>query len=364
MTIVEEMQAEVRAAPGASAPLEVRPATAAEEGELDRFVCASAGSSIFQRPAWRRAVARTFGHRPADFVAHRGGELVGLLPLAHCGALLSRAHLVSVPYGVYGGPLARDPKVAAALVDAARALGERERVGRIELRCREPLDLPGLARSDLYITFRRELPEDPAGVLALTPKDERRLVRRARDKHGLEMSEGPWFAAELARLFHDSKRRLGSPGLPLAWFRNLLEEFGPAAVVHVVRRERELVAASLSFVHRDELAMYYIGTAPEANRAWSATSFLVVGLQEWAVARGLRVFDLGRSRKDAGAADFKRNQGFEPEPLHYAYALLGSSGPPTFTPSNPRTALLRRTWSRMPAWLATALSGPLARRLV
>ncbi len=42
------------------------------------------------------------------------------------------------------------------------------------------------------------------------------------------------------------------------------------------------------------------------------------------MTRGLRVFDLGRSRRDAGAVKFKRNQGFEPQPLHYAYGLLRS----------------------------------------
>jgi predicted N-acyltransferase len=169
--------------------------------------------------------------------------------------------------------------------------------------------------------------------------------------------------ADLARLFHASKRRLGSPGLPLRWFQALLDELEGGAVVHVARRGSEPVAVSMSFVHAGEMAMYYIGTTPEANRSWSATSFLIVELQEWAIRRGLRLFDLGRSRKDAATVKFKRNQGFEPTPLHYRYHLVRSEHLPSFTPSNPRTAFLRRTWSRLPAWAAERLSSRLARYL-
>ncbi len=85
--------------------------------------------------------------------------------------------------------------------------------------------------------------------------------------------------------------------------------------------------------------------------------------ERWAIARGLSTFDLDRSRADAGAARFKRNQGFVAAPLHYAYLLVRDRELPSFHPSNPRTAALRRTWSRLPAPVCEALSGALARYL-
>jgi predicted N-acyltransferase len=210
------------------------------------------------------------------------------------------------------------------------------------------------------VTFEKSLPESHEEVLASMKKDERRLVRRAADTHGLEVREGAHFLDELTELFHSSKRRLGSPGLPRAWFAALLEELPGEVALHAVRRGDETLAVSLSFVDGDSLRMYYIGTAEGANESYATTSFLISELQRWAIERGLRVFDLGRSRRDAGAARFKRNQGFTAAPLHYAHGLVRDTGLPSFHPSNPRTAVLRRTWARLPRAVCVALSEQVA----
>ena len=94
-----------------------------------------------------------------------------------------------------------------------------------------------------------------------------------------------------------------------------------------------------------------------------ATNFACAGIQQWAVDQGLTHYDLGRSRKDSGASKFKKNQGLQASPLHYAYHLVKSTDKPSFNPSNPRTEVLRRTWARLPGWLCVPLSGALARYL-
>lgn len=351
------------------ADLVVRALEPGEAARRDAWVEAHPRGTVFHLAGWGRTVERVFGHQVRDLGAFRGDELVGVLPLAECRRLPVGRHLVSVPYGVYGGPLGADETVEAELIAAARRLARELRVGRLELRCEEPLAAvqgatEGLARSDLYVDFRQRLPADPAAVLARFRKDERRLVRRARDRHGLEVSEGPWFVGELARLFAESKQRLGSPGLPLAWFRGLQDELPGKTVLHVVRRGDELLAANLSFVHGRVLHMYYIGTTRDANREYYATSFLIAELMAWGVRRGCAVYDLGRSRADSGAAKFKRNQGFESRPLPYYYDLVRSRGLPALTPSNPRTKTLREAWRRLPAGVARRLSRRASRYLV
>jgi FemAB-related protein (PEP-CTERM system-associated) len=348
--------------------LELRPALPADEAALEEFVAAHPGGTVFHRPGWRRAVSAVFGHQNRDLVALAQGRVVGCLPLMRCRGLLGSVHHVSVPYGVQGGPLVAedaglDGDIESQLVEFALRRARAEGVGRLELRSAAKLECPGLTASDLYVTFKKGLPEDAADVLKAMKKDERRLVRRAADTHGLSFAEGAWFISDLARLFLQSKQRLGSPGLPVAWFEALGRELGDAVALHAVRRGSELVAVSMSFIDGDELRMYYIGTTPEANRSYAATSFMIAELQAWAVTRGLRVFDLGRSRRDAGAVKFKRNQGFEPQPLHYAYGLLRSRKLPSFTPSNPRTRVLRQAWTCLPGWVSSRLSARLARYL-
>ena len=341
---------------------EIRPSRPEDDDARDAFVLQCARATFFHLSGWRRAVERVMRHRGRDLLAWRGGELAGVLPLSACRALGGRKSLISVPYGVYGGAAGVDPEVELALHREAERLARAEHVGRLELRCLEDpgLDLPG---SDLYATFVRELPERPADVLARMPKKARAEARKARERHGLELCEGAWYVGDLVRLFHRNKRELGSPGLPPAFFEALLEEFPGRVVVHLVRRASEPLAAVMSFLFRDTLLAYYSGTADGADRAWSASNFMYLALQEWAVEHGFTRFDFGRSRKDSGAFQFKVHQGFEPEDLHYRFLLVRDRAKPSLTPSNPRTRVLRETWSRLPLWLTTRLSNRAARYL-
>jgi FemAB-related protein (PEP-CTERM system-associated) len=350
---------------GSPAPLAdvaVRASQPADDAERDRYVSAHPRGTFFHLAGWRRAVAAAFRHGERDLCAWRGTQLVGVLPLMKCARPLRGAHLVSVPYGVYGGPIGDTREIEHALCASAIEIAERERVGRLELRCREEigLDLPG---SSLYATFIHALPTDAADVMKRMPKRARAEVRKAIEKHGLELECGAEHARDVIELFHQSKQHLGSPGLPARWFHALLAEFPEHAIVHRVRRGGDRIAATMSFVFRDTFLFYYIGTTAEANRAFNATNYLCTKLQEESVARGLKLFDLGRSRVDSGAYDFKVHQGFEPSPLAYRYKLVTSAGPPSFTPSNPRTKLLRDAWTNLPPWLAVRLSDRLARYL-
>jgi FemAB-related protein (PEP-CTERM system-associated) len=337
--------------------------SAAEDGDRDRFVLAHPQGSVFHLAGWRRAVERAHGHAPFDVLVRREGRIAGVLPLMRCQGLFSAPDLVSMPYGVYGGPLGDAPGTVKELVDQAIELGREEGAGRVELRCVEDPGVDGLAPSSLYATFVRELPPDVPEVMRRMPKRARAEVRKAIEKHGLVLEEGPRFLGDLARLFGESKQRLGSPGLPEAWFAALQDELGERVVCHAAVRAGETVAATMSFVFRDTLVFYYIGTTAEANREFNATNFLTTRLQEWGVEKGLRRFDLSRSRVGSGSFSFKEHQGFVPAPLAYRYALLKSRGLPALTPSNPRTKVLQTTWAKLPGWLARGLSDRLARYL-
>jgi predicted N-acyltransferase len=157
-------------------------------------------------------------------------------------------------------------------------------------------------------------------------------------------------------MFLKNKHQLGSPALPARHFQELLVEFGKDVRVHLVRRGREPLAAVMSFLDRETLIAYYSGTEEGADREYSASNFMYLALQEWAVEHGFKRFDFGRSRRDAGAFKFKEHQGFEPLPLHYRYHLVQDRRLPAFTPSNPKTRVLRETWSRLPAWAVRRLS--------
>lgn len=355
-----------------SSDLEIVFGSESDDEERDAFVHAHPRGTLFHESRWRRVVNRVFGHLGRDILARRDGRLVGVLPMMRVSALPTGANLVSMPYAVYGGPLGEDLGVEQALVDRAVEEARRLGVGRMEFRSREKLgDVLGATEqararfqgSNLYHTFIRDLPDSPEEVLAGMPKKARAEARKARNKHGLELVEGRWYVDDLYRMFVDNKRQLGSPALPAEMFRQVLSYLGPDVFVHLVRREREPLAAVMSFAFEDTLIAYYSGTRPGVDRTYSASNFMYMALQEWAVEHGFGRFDFCRSRGDSGAFQFKVHQGFEPAPLDYQYLCVRKKGLPGLTPSNPRTKFLRDAWSRLPRGAVEVLSPPLARYL-
>jgi FemAB-related protein (PEP-CTERM system-associated) len=116
----------------------IRPLGSAAIAAWDAFVAAHPDGTFFHRAAWATIIEQAFGHRALYVYAERDGAITGVLPLAQVKTVLFGNTLISVPFCVYGGPLAADPETAAALSGHAAALLERTGASAVELRYRGP----------------------------------------------------------------------------------------------------------------------------------------------------------------------------------------------------------------------------------
>jgi len=359
--------------PAEDLPIRVREILPGEDARWDSFVARHPQGTFFHRTGWSRAVQEMFRHQPHHLVVEQGRKWLGVLPLFLTKSPFLGKNLVSVPYSVYGGILAADERANQALIERAGELGKELGVGFVELRHLEerPSENP---RSNLYVTFRCDLPDDPADVMARIPKKRRAEVRAAREpkaaasknkreSFGITVSDDG-SVEELFRLFAENKRRLGSPSLPQRWFQALRDEFGKAAVIHrAIEPSGRTIAAVMSFTFKDTVYAYYSGSLNDVNHT-GVNNYIYCAIMEWAVENGYRRFDFGRSRVDSGPAKFKVNMGFEAEPLHYEYMLLGQGAKlPEFHPSNPKLAMPRRIWSKLPMMVCNPLGARLSRYL-
>jgi hypothetical protein len=74
-------------------------------------------------------------------------------------------------------------------------------------------------------------------------------------------------------------------------------------------------------------------------------------------------FDFGRSKTGSGAYDFKRNWGFEPEPLDYACWTASGAAPRDADPTSAKHALQIALWRKLPLALASRIGPSIARGL-
>ena len=338
--------------------LRLLPSDAPQEVRWDAFVHASPQATFFHRAGWQRVLSDVLRHETHFLYAEVAGRIEGVLPLAHVKSLLFGQSLVGLPFAVYGGAAATNPAAAEALEQAAQALARRLGVAHLELRNVAPrhADWPV---QDLYVTFRKAiLPDEQANLLAI-PRKQRAMVRKG-IANGLR-SELDAGVDRFFALYADNAHRHGTPCLPKRYFAALRREFGADCDVQTVTDAAGRPLSSvMSFYFRDEVLPYYAGDA-EAARELAANDFKYWELMRRSCARGVRVFDYGRSKRGSGSFAFKKNWGFEPQPLHYEYCLYKRDAVPQNNPSNAKYRLLIQTWRRMPAGMVNWL-GPMVVR--
>ena len=82
-----------------------------------------------------------------------------------------------------------------------------------------------------------------------------------------------------------------------------------------------------------------------------------------AVDRGCRLFDFGRSKVGTGSYDFKRNWGFEPQPLAYASWTAPGMERRDADPTSATNSARIELWKRLPLQLANWIGPHIARGL-
>jgi FemAB-related protein (PEP-CTERM system-associated) len=343
-----------------------------QHGEWDSYVEAHPQATFFHMSPWRRAVETGFGHRDCSLIAYRDGRLSGVFPMMCVDSALAGRMLVSVPYGVYGGTLADDDEMHQVLFDAAIELARELRAKWIDIRSQQRrwTQIPA---NEKYVVFRKDLPASKAEVLASLPRKARAAARHARDRYQLESSFDADGLRDVWSLYSQSMRRIASLNYPFRFFEALVEQTSttsdtPDCCSHVIQRvmyQGRPIAGLLSFVFRDCFMPYFAG-CDEQYAKYHPNNFMYLAAMEKGVELGCRQFDFGRTRRDnEGAFNFKRFQGFEPEPLGYQYAVVCGDRVPDLTPSNPRFQWSRRVWPKLPmavtrplgAWLAKSVPG-------
>lgn len=336
-------------------PLEPRSATA-----WDAFVTAHKDGTFFHRAAWQHVIQRAFGHRPYYVLAEQDGAIVGGLPLVHVKTALFGNALISVPFCVYGGPLAADADTLAALSAHAVQLMAQLRAKAVEFRYRDAVDSDWIERPELYVTFRKPITASNEANMKAIPRKQRAMIRKG-IQNGLT-SVANRDAQPLHRIYAESVRNLGTPVFARRYFQILLDAFPDCSEVVTVLDDGRPIASVLNFYFREEVLPYY-GGGTEQARQRAGNDFMYWEIMRRAASRLYRLFDFGRSKLGTGAYAFKHNWGFEPTPLRYHYHLQPGTGIPDHSPLNPKYRLFIAAWKKLPLAVANALGPHIVRGL-
>lgn len=331
---------------------------AAERARLTAFVTSQGDATPFHLPAWSVAVAEGCGQTAHYLVAESAdGAVAGVLPLTEIASPLFGRAMVSAGFGVGGGALADDPRVATALVDAGWQLAQQCRCPTMELRGGAVPGKEWQENSTTYLGFVRNLADSDDAELNAIPRKQRAEVRKAL-ANNLQVTIGRHDSDQKAHyaVYAESVRNLGTPVFPAQLFRCVLQEFGESADILVIRDKERPVASVLS-VYMNNIVYPYWGGGTAAARGLRANDAMYFALMRHARDRGCTRFDFGRSKAGTGAAAFKKNWGFEGQSLTYFCRNADGTAPRDINPLNPKYRAMVAVWQRLPLWAAN-LAGP------
>lgn len=339
----------------------VRLADPGDRPAIARFLADHPDTTAFHRFEWLDAVERATGHRTHILLSEQDTTIRSVLPLHEAHSPLFGRALVSSGFAVGGGVVGEgDP----ALFAAAQELAVRLNCPSLELRGGPlPSGADWHIKQDSHAGFVNLLATDDDAQLLAIPRKQRAEVRRGLG-HNMEVRIGSDAEARTMHygVYAESVRNLGTPVFPKALFDAVMDGFGTDADILTVLHEGQPLASVLSLYHRGAVMPYW-GGGVFAARTMRANDVMYYALMNHARARGCDRFDFGRSKSNTGAYHFKRNWGFEPQPLSYANWTADGAPPRDVNPLSPRYKAKIAAWQRLPLSLANRIGPIIARGL-
>ena len=247
-----------------------------------------------------------------------------------------------------------------ALEDSAVSLMQEFRTPVLEFRNHDESRADWRTRNDLYASFRRQIEPSVEANLQRIPRKQRAMVRKG-IQNGLR-SELDSRVDRLFRVYAESVHALGTPVFSRRYFEILSQVFAQRCDIITVTQQGEAVASVLNFYFRDQVLPYYGGGTAKA-RQLAANDFMYWEVMRRACERGFKVFDFGRSKRGTGAYDFKRNWGFDPQPLAYQFCVAPGRKIPDLNPLSPKFRLFVALWKKLPLGVATHIGPAIVRGL-
>jgi CelD/BcsL family acetyltransferase involved in cellulose biosynthesis len=296
----------------------------------DVFLQRHPRASVFHSSAWLEALSRTYGYKAFAYTTSpAGGMLDNAIVFCRVESWLTGRRLVSVPFSDHCEPLVDRYEDWRAVTAAVQLESRREAWRYIELRPLQPLAIDTyLHRITIPYSFHQlDLQPDIQAVLQNFHKSSiQRKIHRA-EREGLRYHEGrdQMLLGNFYKLFAATRRRHKLPPQPKAWFRNLIDCFGPQLKIRVAYKDNRAVAAILTIRYKDTLTYKYGGSDSRYNKLGGMQFLFWTAIQE-AKSSGLRRVDFGRTDADQqGLITFKNRWGAAQSKLtYYRYSASGN----------------------------------------
>lgn len=348
--------------------ISIRIAEERDHSLWDAYVIANPTVSPYSKYAWRVAVARAYGFHAFYLLAERDRDIIGILPLIHLRVPCGFSTLVSLPYCDVGGIYAEDEEVEILLLQGAMQLCDQIRAGNLLIRGdREfyPYEFTkayACSSECGKVSMRLALPMT-VEILWNSFKSKLRSQVVKAEKNGLGFKWGNQSNLDtFYNVYSENMRDLGSPVHSKKWFDSVLAGYGEDAKIGVINIGEKVIGCGFIICGSGAVVLPWASTLREYNRL-SPNMLLYWNFLKFAIERGYKEFDFGRSTPGEGTYKFKKQWGAD-EHLLYVHSFQKNSKKLKFNASIIcGKKQLASIWSKFPLPVANMI-GPILRKYI
>ncbi|NKC12964.1 MAG: FemAB family PEP-CTERM system-associated protein [Gammaproteobacteria bacterium] len=325
--------------------------------EWDAFTASHPHGTLYHQSAWKRLIEELFGHECYFLLARRFGQgIAGILPMVRQRSRLFGDYLVSMPYVNFGGVLADNASVAAALLVEGALHAQRLGCSHLESRDVIPQPVQWPCRTD-KIVMQLALPESSEQLNHQLRTKLRAQIKRPLRSGAIAYVGGGELLRDFYTVFAVNMRDLGTPVYSRAFFASIAQTFAENIHIVIVRVGRRPVAGAFLLRTGTRMEIPWASSLRAYNHL-SVNMMLYWEVLKLAIELDCELFDFGRTTPDSGAHKFKQQWGAQPRQLYWHYWLRDGSELPGLNPNNPKYALAIALWQRLPVWVSR-IAGPL-----
>ena len=333
-----------------------------QASSCSKFVEVHETSSIYHLPAWCELIRKVFGHRFYYVYADSTEkQITGVLPLVRLTSRLFGDYLVSMPFFNYGGAVGVNEQIEQSLMQRAVDLGKSLGVSHIEFRGDKVKQGDWNVRTD-KVNMLLDLPaEEEVLWKALGAKRRSQINRPLREGVDVQIG-GLELLDKFYEVFARNMRDLGTPVYGKEFFAEILKVFPNYSTIVLVQLKGKPAGAAFLIGFRGFLEIPWASTVSDYNK-FGINMFMYWEVLKFAITKGYKTFDFGRSTIDSGTYRFKKQWGAEPKQLYWHYWLRDGQSMPQLTPSNPKYQLAIKTWQRLPLFVANWIGPKIVKNL-
>lgn len=298
-----------------------------DESDWQSYVDSHIEASIYHTLEWRDILFDEYRFEPVYLMAKEGEKVVGVLPLFLIKNLRGR-RLVSLPFSIYGGPLAETEGGLSALMAKCVDLVNNGMASYVEIKPRAQIDVAAKLGFETVEWGEGVIIDLTVGIEELWRNFNERFNVGKAERKGLKfILTDSKRLSDFYQLHLMTRKRLGLPTPSFNYYVSFFKKMRGKVKLTLVEKDGRVIAGNMFLLFKDNILLV-LNASNHNYRDCKPNDFMIWNILKWSFESGFKSLDQGpASFEDDSLLRYKKKWGGESvKAFHYYYPVVSDKG--------------------------------------